>query len=323
MEGISDLPELIKAVIRSSLEDEVLVGALKQRVEDMQARLSRLKDRFDRKRELACWAMTSADIGKIQTEDFTLSLRQGPPRLEVTDQEKIPEEFFLPQPPRLDRVGLIQVLKRGDVIPGSHPDQRRDAHHGARAMSDFSKAQLRRLKGKLDRRHVQSREVEGRSVDYIEGWFAIAQANAIFGFAGWDREMTHFERIYERSRGDVTSCAYVARVRIRVRTGRSTIVREGTGCGSATANTSGEAHDLALKAAETDATKRALATFGNCFGLGLYDKEQNGVTAKKAPPNSFILYDPMGAPFAQNLSAEAFCSGLRQLIQASSVPAGA
>ena len=119
LEGISDLPELIKAVVRSSLEDEVLVGALKQRVEDMQARLSRLKDRFDRKRELASWAMTSADIGKIQTEDFTLSLRQGPPRLEVTDQEKIPAEFFLPQPPRLDRSGLITVLKRGDVIPGS------------------------------------------------------------------------------------------------------------------------------------------------------------------------------------------------------------
>jgi hypothetical protein len=119
LEGISDLPELIKAVIRSSLEDEVLIGALKQRVEDMQARLSRLKDRFDRKRELACWAMTSADIGKIQTEDFTLSLRQGPPRLEVTDQEKVPTEFFIPQPPRLDRSGLLSVLKRGDVVPGT------------------------------------------------------------------------------------------------------------------------------------------------------------------------------------------------------------
>jgi hypothetical protein len=30
----------------------------------------------------------------------------------------------------------------------------------------------------------------------------------------------------------------------------------------------------ALKAAETDATKRALATFGNSFGLALYDREQ-------------------------------------------------
>ena len=32
-----------------------------------------------------------------------------------------------------------------------------------------------------------------------------------------------------------------------------------------------------LKAAETDATKRALATFGNPFGLALYDREQAGV----------------------------------------------
>jgi DNA recombination protein Rad52 len=189
-------------------------------------------------------------------------------------------------------------------------------------MSDFSKVQLRRLHGKLDRRFVQSRQVEGRSVDYIEGWFAIAQANAIFGFAGWDREMTHFERIFERTRGDLTSCSYTARVRIRVRAGRSTIVREGSGCGSATANSSGEAHDMALKAAETDATKRALATFGNAFGLGLYDKEQNGVTAKNIAdvPKTFVLYDPTGAPFAANLSPESFCTGLRQLLQVATAP---
>ena len=73
LEGISDLPDLVKALVRSSLDDEALIGALKQRLEDMQARLSRLKDRFDRKRELACWAMTNADIPKIHAEDFTLS----------------------------------------------------------------------------------------------------------------------------------------------------------------------------------------------------------------------------------------------------------
>jgi hypothetical protein len=119
LEGISDLPDLIKAIVRSSLDDEALVGALKQRVDDMQARLSRLKDRFDRKRELAAWAMTGAEITKIQTEDFTLSLRQGPPRLDVLDQEKVPSEYFMPQPPRLDRAGLTSALKRGDVIPGT------------------------------------------------------------------------------------------------------------------------------------------------------------------------------------------------------------
>jgi Rad52/22 family double-strand break repair protein len=47
------------------------------------------------------------------------------------------------------------------------------------------------------------------------------------------------------------------------------------------------------KAAETDATKRALATFGNPFGLALYDKEQAGVT-RPVLPAAFILYSPEG-----------------------------
>jgi hypothetical protein len=119
LEGISDLPQLIQAVIRSSLDDEVLIIALKQRLDDMAERLSRLKARFEKKRGLACWAMTSADIHKIQAEDFSLSLRQGPPRLDITDEEKIPNEFLVPQPPRLDRAGLISALKRGDVVPGT------------------------------------------------------------------------------------------------------------------------------------------------------------------------------------------------------------
>jgi hypothetical protein len=48
----------------------------------------------------------------------------------------------------------------------------------------------------------------------------------------------------------------------------------------------GLAHESALKEAETDAMKRALMTFGNPFGLALYDKEQRNVAPPPAtPPN--------------------------------------
>jgi hypothetical protein len=63
-------------------------------------------------------------------------------------------------------------------------------------------------------------------------------------------------------------------VRVRVRAQATTITREGTGFGQAIAATPGEAHERALKAAETDATKRALVTFGSRFGLMLYDRER-------------------------------------------------
>ena len=62
-----------------------------------------------------------------------------------------------------------------------------------------------------------------------------------------------------------------------MRAGDIVIVREGSGTGEGRASTPGQAHELALKGAETDATKRALATFGNSFGLALYDREQAGV----------------------------------------------
>ena len=177
-------------------------------------------------------------------------------------------------------------------------------------MSGFSNQQLKALAATLPRDAVHTRTVDGRSLHYIEGWFALAQANAIFGYGGWDREMAQFERVYERVRGELTACGYMARVRIRVRAGDKTIVREGTGFGAANARSPADAHERALKAAETDATKRALATFGNRFGLCLYDKDQAGVG------DGFKLLAPDGSLLAANLSPEGYCSGLRQLAEA-------
>ncbi len=178
-------------------------------------------------------------------------------------------------------------------------------------MSGFSPAQLKKLTGKLDRARVQTRCVEGRQLDYIEGWFALSEANAIFGFANWDRETVQVERLFERTRGEMTSCAYAIRVSIRVRAGKQIISREGTGCGSGSARNAADAHDLAIKAAETDATKRALATFGNRFGLCLYDKEQAGVTDK----HPLEVLCPDGTVFAGELSPEGFCTALRKIIE--------
>ena len=69
---------------------------------------------------------------------------------------------------------------------------------------------------------------------------------------------------------------YVAKVRITVRVDGTTIVREGQGSGEGRGTFAGEVHDIALKAAETDATKRALVTFGKPSGLELYRKDKKG-----------------------------------------------
>jgi hypothetical protein len=47
----------------------------------------------------------------------------------------------------------------------------------------------------------------------------------------------------------------------------------------------GEAYESAVKEAETDAMKRALMTFGNPFGLALYDKTKASVQDTPPPPS--------------------------------------
>jgi DNA recombination protein Rad52 len=141
----------------------------------------------------------------------------------------------------------------------------------------FTDAQLRLLNAKLDGKHVKTRKAEGATLHYVEGWHVIAEANRIFGHDAWDRRTISTTCVWTGKSNAHFSAAYTAKVRVSVRAGEVTIVREGSGTGEGKAFTPGQAHELALKGAETDATKRALATFGNPFGLALYDREHSGV----------------------------------------------
>lgn len=150
----------------------------------------------------------------------------------------------------------------------------------------FTPEQTAKLAAPLDRAHVKQRQQSGRALSYVEGWHAIAEANRIFGFDGWTRETLDVRCVSERERKigrppntkDGWGVSYVAKVRVIV----DGVTREGIGSGHGIDVDCGLAHESAIKEAETDAMKRALMTFGNPFGLALYDKDQLQVC--DAPP---------------------------------------
>jgi hypothetical protein len=142
----------------------------------------------------------------------------------------------------------------------------------------FTETQTRSLKAKLKCRHVKTRESNGAAIPYVEGWHAIVEANRIFGFDSWDRQTLAPRCHWAHLQSGQTVCFYSTKVRITVRAGETVTVREGIGTGLGRSPQPEIAHDVALKSAETDATKRALATFGNPFGLALYDRDQAQVT---------------------------------------------
>jgi hypothetical protein len=172
----------------------------------------------------------------------------------------------------------------------------------------FSAAQIAALSAPLDRALVSSRE-QGRSkVNYLQSWVVISEANRIFGFDGWQRQ-TLFSRciaqaerlIGARSTGREQKSGwgvtYIARVRITVSAGcHGLLIREGTGAGHGIDTDLGLAHESAIKEAETDAMKRALMTFGNPFGLALYDKSQRQVSGNGQPPSQGSASHQQGQP---------------------------
>ena len=118
LEGITDLKEMLAELIRSALEDEALAAGLSTRLSDMKARLERFETRAKRKRQLAFKTMTEAAMAHLEQPDFTASLRQAAPALEVVAEDKIPAAYWKPQPFKLDRQGLLQALKAGAAIEG-------------------------------------------------------------------------------------------------------------------------------------------------------------------------------------------------------------
>ena len=108
--------------------------------------------------------------------------------------------------------------------------------------------------------------------DYIEGHTVIDQANRIFGYGGWGYELVGDVSLRRIEKVDVSTgelrvtFAYSAPVRVSVNGAPS---RTDIGFHIVAEDTP-EGHDTACKGAVTDGLKRALRSFGDRFGNGLY-----------------------------------------------------
>ena len=119
VEGLTDLHEIVQAVIRSALADEALARGLKCRISDMQGRLDRLEDRASKRRQIAKDVMVELDLKKLNAPDFTASIRDGMPSLMVIDEEAVPSIYWQPSEPRLNRQELASDLKQGVTVAGA------------------------------------------------------------------------------------------------------------------------------------------------------------------------------------------------------------
>ncbi len=142
----------------------------------------------------------------------------------------------------------------------------------------LNEQQYEQLLKPLNPARVAKRSGGGRQLSYLEAWDVKAHLNRIFGFLNWSADVIEsslaFEEKNEKGQWHV---AYKVTLRLRIHKGS---IPEPTyteaAIGFATLPSRGEAHDMAIKTAESDALKRAAINLGTQFGLSLYN---NGSTA--------------------------------------------
>ena len=117
VEGLTDLHEILTAVIRAALTDQALATGLKGRIAEMQGRLDRLEDRASKRRQIAKDVMVELDLKKLAAPDFTASIRPGMPALMVIEAA-VPSIYWELRERRLNRQGLATDLKQGAEIAG-------------------------------------------------------------------------------------------------------------------------------------------------------------------------------------------------------------
>lgn len=123
---------------------------------------------------------------------------------------------------------------------------------------------------------VAHRSQGGMQLSYLEAWDVKAHLIRIFGFGGWSADVVSAELAFEdKDEKGRWNVGYKVVMRLRIHAGEQdlfdSITYTEAAVGSATLPQRGEAHDMAVKTAESDALKRAAINLGTQFGLSLYD----------------------------------------------------
>lgn len=154
--------------------------------------------------------------------------------------------------------------------------------------SPFTAKQLDDLDAPLDYRRVNAFESgPQKGIPYVEAYDCIYAANGIFGYGNWGYRALSIPMLVEAgtaAKSDTAQQTWGVLVELTVR-GCLPICEIGLNTRSG-AGASGL--EMAVKGAVSDGLKRCLKTFGDQFGLVLYDRDERSYATLKARYEAWV-----------------------------------
>ena len=122
----------------------------------------------------------------------------------------------------------------------------------------------------INGKRIQTRSQAGRNLHYLATWDVRAHLIRIFGFGGFDAEVVDSALLFcDQNERNQWQASFMVTLRLHIKALDATYTE--VAVGSATLPQRGEALDMAVKTAESDALKRAAVNLGDQFGLSLYN----------------------------------------------------
>lgn len=148
---------------------------------------------------------------------------------------------------------------------------------------------------------IEHRKQAGMNLSYLSQHDVRAHLIRIFGFAGFDLTTVEAKLAFEDNDGGKWNVGYQVTMELIIKNeyGHPVARYSETAVGTSTQGRRGEAHDMAMKTASSDAMKRCAINLGDQFGLSLYD---NGATN---PIVRATLVGPSASPNVAAASVEA------------------
>ena len=131
-------PEVMKDTL-DSIEDAIenkaeniakLVRNLESDVSAYKEEEDRLKTKRQAMENKVKWLKTYLEDNmklsgktKFKSGMFNFSIQKNPVSVNITDENILPEDYLIPQPPKVDKTSLKEALKNGIEVPGAELKQ--------------------------------------------------------------------------------------------------------------------------------------------------------------------------------------------------------
>ena len=121
-DAIEDKVENTAFLIRNLEAD---IKTLKDEEKRLKGRRQALENKVARMKDYLFEQLEKAGIDRVKRPLITVSIQNNPPSVRVVNEELIPSHFMIPQPPKLDKKGILEKLKHGENVPGVELQQTR------------------------------------------------------------------------------------------------------------------------------------------------------------------------------------------------------